>query len=215
MRNPHSAQEGGKVAQKPVLGLLGGIASGKSTVAKLLAKHRGAVVGADEITHRILDEADVRARVTARWGKAVLGDDGRIDRRRLADCAFESRESVRDLNAIAHPAVLDEMRREIAAAQRRTDVDFIVIDAALLVEAGQQDLCDVLVFVDADPAERARRIQGYRHWKEGELQRRESFQQPLVAKRDLAQHVIANNGSLDDLEREVDALVARLAGRAS
>ena len=198
---------------KPVLGLLGGIASGKTTVAGLLARHGGHVVPADQITHRILDEADVRARLTARWGKRVLGENGRIDRRRLADVAFESREALEALNAIVHPPVLDEMRRDIAAAQRRDNVDFIVIDAALLVEAGQRDLCDRLVFVDADRDQRTGRVAGYRQWPEGELERRESYHKPLSVKRQMADVVVVNNGSLEDLEREVDGLVRRLAGQ--
>jgi dephospho-CoA kinase len=200
------------VPPKPVLGLLGGIASGKTTVARLLARHGGHVVLADQITHRILDEADVRARITARWGKQVLGPNGRIDRRRLADLAFQSREYLEALNAIVHPPVLDEMRREIAAAQRREGVEFIVIDAALLVEAGQEDLCDCLVFVDADLEHRTRRVAGYRQWVPGELERREAYHKALTVKRQMSDWVVVNNGSLADLEREVDALVRRLAG---
>ena len=197
---------------KPVIGLLGGIASGKTSVASLMARHGGHVVLADQITHRILDEADVRARLTARWGKSVRGSDGRVDRGRLADLAFESQDALDALNAIVHPPVLDEMRREIAAAQRRDNEDFIVIDAALLVEAGQQDLCDCLVFVEADLDQRIARVAGYRQWPEGELERRESYQTSLNVKREMADSVVVNNGSLADLEREVDALVRRLAG---
>ena len=198
---------------KPVLGLLGGIASGKTTVARLLARHGGYVVSADEITHRILDEADVRARLTARWGKRIRGPDGRIDRVRLAECAFESREDLQALNSIVHPPVLDEMRREIATAQRDGEVKFIVVDAALLLEAGQQDLCDWLLFVDADLEHRLKRVAGYRKWPPGELERRESHQKPLSLKREAADLVIDNNGTLEDLQREVANLVRRLTGR--
>lgn len=200
---------------KPVLGLLGGIASGKTTVAKCLAARGGYVVSADEISHRMLDEHDVRARITARWGKTVLGPDGRVDRRKLADRAFESRKSLDALNAIVHPAVLDEMRREIAAAQRQSDVRFVVIDAALLIEAGENDLCDRLIFVDADRQQRVRRVAGYRNWNEEELDRRESYQRPLQAKREVADYVVNNNGAPEDLQREVEALVRHLTGGAS
>ena len=197
---------------KPVFGLLGGIASGKTTVANLLGRRGGCVVSGDQITHRILDEADIRARITARWGKRILAEGGRIDRKKLADCAFESAESVTGLNAIVHPAVLDEMRREIAGAQRRDDVAFIVIDAALLVEAGQEDLCDRLIFVEADPGRREQRIAQYRQWKEGELERRESYHRSIQAKRDMADYVIDNTGSLEDLETAVERLAASLSG---
>lgn len=171
-----------------VVGLAGGVGSGKSTVAALFRKWGARVVDADALGHRLLDDPRVRARLTRLFG-AEIARGGRIDRRALAARAFRSRRSLERLNRTVHPAILRAVRDEI-----RRSRGWIALDAALLYETGADALCDQVVYVHVPRAERARRVRS-RGWAPGELARRERFQLPPAYKRKKADFVIDNAGS--------------------
>lgn len=171
-----------------MVGLAGGVGSGKSTVAALFKKWGCRVVDADALGHRLLDEPRVRDRLLRLFGPGLLAGR-RIDRRALAQRAFQSRRSVERLNRAVHPAILRAIRDEIRRSRR-----WITLDAALLFETGADALCDKVVFVDVPRAERARRVRS-RGWSPGELARRERFQRPPAYKRKRADFVIDNAGS--------------------
>ncbi|HEX7901392.1 MAG TPA: dephospho-CoA kinase [Planctomycetota bacterium] len=168
-----------------VVGLAGGVGSGKSTVAALFRKWGARVVDADVLGHRLLDAPRVRARLVRLFGPGLLRGR-RIDRRALAVEAFRSRRSVERLNRTVHPAILRAIRSEIRRAR-----SLVVLDAALLYETGADALCDRVVYVDVPRAERARRVRS-RGWAPGELARRERFQRPPAYKRKRADYVIDN-----------------------
>ena len=183
-----------------VLGVMGGIASGKSTVARLLAGSDGWVVSADELAREALESSAGIERVRASFGPEALGPDGKPDRAAIAHAVFQGEGGAKrraELESWTHPVVRDKITARLSTA-RTQGVPRVVLDVPLLLEndalhglAGQ---CDVLVFVDAPEDERDRRAQRERGWKSGEVARREAAQLPLAQKKRRAHHVIENNG---------------------
>ncbi len=187
-----------------VLGLVGGIGSGKSTVASVFANLGAEILDADRLVHQLLDHPALKGRLVAEWGPAVLCD-GRIDRTALARVAFRDEESVRRLNEIVHPRIQREVRDRISRSRKR----IVVLDAPLLLEAGADATCDRIAFVDAPRAVRLRRVRN-RGWGPGELRRRERFQWTLSRKRRRADYVIDNSGSRAAAARQVRAVLRDL-----
>jgi dephospho-CoA kinase len=202
-------------ANKPVIGLIGGIGSGKSYVARLLAQYGGYVVEADRLGHEALRQPDIRAAIVRRWGRGVLNEDGEINRRRLADIVFADAEQRRALEAIVHPYIARRLQEEIARARDNPTVRFIVIDAALLLETGWHQLCDYLVFVEAPDDLRQARATQSRGWSAAEWQARESAQWPLAEKRHRADAVIENRGDDRHLHQQLESLLHAWLGNRS
>lgn len=178
-----------------VVGLAGGVGSGKSTVAGIFINQGAQGIDADALGHRVLDLPRVRAGMARDWGPGILVK-GRVDRAALARLAFRSRESVARLNRRVHPEILREIRRRIARAR-----GWVVLDAALLFETGADALCDAVVFVSAPRALRARRTRS-RGWGPGEVGRRERFQFPVAYKKKKADYVIDNAGPKSRTEEQ-------------
>ncbi|MFO0810007.1 MAG: dephospho-CoA kinase [Gemmataceae bacterium] len=190
----------------PVIGLVGGVGSGKSAVAAALARRGGCVVDADALGHRALRQPELMARILARWPQ-VHADDG-IDRRKLGSIVFGDAAARRELESIVHPWIVQRIRDELAACNG----PFAVVDAPLLLEAGLRGDCDLVAFVDVPAAERARRV-ATRGWSADELARREAAQMPLAEKRRLADIVVNNAGSPQELDAQVERLLERLPER--
>ena len=212
---PHAS---GDRSSTLVLGVLGGIASGKSAVARLLVGPEGELIDADELAHRALEQPEVLARVRARFGADVLDSEGRPDRAAIARLAFQSADDRRALEGWIHPVVRVRIRELLGAARSR-GAPRVVLDVPLLLENeadhGLASLCDELVFVHADEGERERRAMRERGWSPGEMARRESSQLPLTEKRARAHHLIENNGDLERLKAAVLSLLERMeAARA-
>jgi len=196
--------------RKPVIGLVGGIGSGKSWVAQRLAEHGGAVFNADDHARAALDEPHVQRRLVEAFGPSVIGDDGQTDRKALADIVFNAPERRQALEAIIHPIVAERREAMVAAAQADPAVRFIVLDVPLLVEVGLHEACDRMIFVDADRATRLRRVAESRGWDEAELARREKNQLPLDKKRNMADDVVDNSASRDDALTQINEVVQRI-----
>jgi dephospho-CoA kinase len=194
---------------KPVVGLIGGIGSGKSRVAQLLARRGARVVSGDELAHAALRQPEVRDRIVARWGPGVLDGSGEIDRRRVAAIVFADPAELKALERMTHPWIKERIRAEAVAAAADPSVQLVVLDAAVMLEAGWEGVCDRLVFVDAPRERRLGRVAGQRGWSAADLEARERAQLPLTEKAARADHVLDNAASLDNLERQVDALLHR------
>jgi len=194
-----------------VIGLLGGIAAGKTAVAGMLARLGARVISADAIGHAVLAEPGTRQRIVARWGAEVLDAAGRVDRGKLARRAFAGAAEHAALEAITHPAILEELRRQVAAA-RAASPPAIVVDAPLLMEAGLDAACDVLVFVECPEELREARARE-RGWDAAELARRQRLQQPLEAKRARARFVIDGGASLETTFQQVQELWQEILAR--
>jgi len=198
----------------PVVGLTGGIGGGKSAVAALLAERGAIVIDADAAGHEALLRPEVRERLVERFGPGILAMEGdaRIDRRALGRIVFADPAALRDLEAVVHPVMVDQFRREIEEARARRDVPLVVIDAAILLEAGWDALCDLVVFVDAPRATRLERV-GRRGWSDAELRAREAAQWTPETKASRADYVLSNAGGLDDLAAAVDRFIAWMSDR--
>ncbi|MEK7242278.1 MAG: dephospho-CoA kinase, partial [Planctomycetota bacterium] len=182
-----------------VIGIMGGVASGKSMVAEMLGSLGAEVIHADEMAHELLEKPGIKEKVLERWGKGLLGGEGEIDRGKLASIVFSNGEALKELTNLLHPPILESIRRlvlersEGEADRKEKESIPLVIDAALLLETGLDGACDLLVFVEASPEvkEERSRLKG---WSRGEVQRREGFQAPESQKKKKA-HVVINNDS--------------------
>lgn len=211
-RRPGRAQPG--VRGRPlVLAVLGGIASGKSTVAARLAGPQGQVLDADALAHEALDDPLVAPRLVEAFGPGILGRDGRADRERLAQRIFDSPRDLALLEGWIHPLVRARILAALDEAEA-SGVERVVLDVPLLLENdvrhGLLARCDHLVFVDAPLAERDRRAVARRGWAPGEVARREAAQMPLEKKRRRANHVVSNSGTRQALNTQVDRVLAAI-----
>jgi dephospho-CoA kinase len=201
----------GKKRSVTVVGLAGGIASGKSLVASMLAELGARVLNADEINHEVLQEPAIVREVVANWGEEVLNERGELDRRELADKVFGDEREVKKLEGILHPEVLKRIMAAIAEEEARGGVGVVVIDAPLLFEAGLAEECDRTVFIEAPEEARLERVKRDRKWDSKELSRRERHQKPLSFKRGHADVVLMNGGSTGELRKQVERLWQDLA----
>jgi dephospho-CoA kinase len=201
-----------------VIGVLGGIASGKSWVARALTGADGLLIDADAIAREVLESAEVRAELEAAFGPGILRPDGGPDRDELARRVFSLPAERARLEAFTHPRIRARIRALLDGARARR-VPRVVLDVPLLLENeaahGLAEECHELLFVDSDPLTRERRAAASRGWEPGEVARREAQQLPLEEKRARAHFVIRNRGTLDELEAEVLRYLAHLDPRAS
>ena len=197
-------------AKPLVIGLLGGIGSGKSTVAGILEELGCLVSNADAIVRDLLNDSGICETLQSWWGPEVVGPDGRADRERIAGIVFQDPTQRTRLEGLLHPLV--EQRRQ-AEFDRAPDARAYVIDAPLLLEAGLQERCDLLIFVDTPRSARLERVTA-RGWTEEDLDRRESAQWPLDRKRDHAHHVLVNDGSPATLRTLTTDLLENLIPRS-
>ena len=177
-----------------ILGIVGGVASGKSFVAHELEKLGGVILNADEHGHAVLHEAAVIAAIRQHWGEAVIDASGQIVRAEIAKRVFGTgAEFVHErefLNRLTHPRIRERMQAELASHLAH-DVKLVVIDAALLFETGWNALCNGVLFIDTPREQRlARAIE--RGWTEQQFIAREAAQLPVAEKRQRATWVLDN-----------------------
>jgi dephospho-CoA kinase len=211
-----------------VVGLTGGIGTGKSTVARLLAELGAVVIDADAIVRELqAPGTPLLAQIAESFGPAILRPDGQLDREALGRLVFSDPATRRRLNALVHPAVGAEMLRRVEAA-RRAGAALVVLDIPLLLEGraaragGATDaprartasdlVSEVIVVYAPEPAQIARQVA-----RDGaspaHAAERVAAQLPIEEKRKLADHLIDNSGSLENTERQVRALYLELTAR--
>lgn len=179
-----------------IIGLLGGVASGKSFVAEELQKLGAARLDADRVGHEVLLLPEVIAQLKARWGEKVIKPDGSVSRSAVAAIVFartpEGREELKFLESITHPLIGVRLREEaqrLAAAGKR----YLVLDAPVMLKAGWDSLCDVILYVDAPHEVRMQRALA-RGWTKVEFAAREAAQESLETKRRRADRIVENGG---------------------
>ncbi|MHC4425070.1 MAG: dephospho-CoA kinase [Planctomycetota bacterium] len=192
----------GKTGKKPIIGILGGIASGKSAVAAEFAKLGCKVINADKIAHELLERNTVKEKIVASFGQAILDSEGKIDRKKLAGVVFADADKLSALNGIIHPLVLERAEELIEQYDRQNQVKAIVLDMPLLLEVGWAGRCDKLIFVDCRQELRADRAQKMGFDKK-QLKIRENSQISLDNKVDLADNTVENNSDFSALVRQV------------
>lgn len=194
---------------KPVLGVVGGIGSGKSLVAAALARAGGHLIAADELGHAALREPAIKEQVIRRWGRGILNAADEIDRRSLGRIVFADPAELAALEALVFPYIEGRIRAEIEQARTDPAARFIVLDAAIMLESGWAEVCDRMIFVETPRALRLERLRRDRGWSEEELTKREGHQLPIEAKRRRAAAIVENSAGPEAVERQVRDLLRR------
>jgi len=197
------------------IGLTGNIASGKSEVARMLADRGATIIDADELAREAVEpETQALKDIIKRWGKDVLNQDGGLDRAALRQIVFADQNELDALNRIVHPGVTRLRDREVARARERGD-PIVVCVIPLLFERNIVEEFDAIILVDAPRPLRLERLVATRGLEETEAMNMIASQMPAELKRARADFVIENDGSLDKLERDVDALWSSLQRNAA
>ena len=200
-----------------VIGLIGGVASGKSFVGQLFEAEGAIRIDADRIGHEVLNEDSVRAQLVQLWGSGLLKDSvdqKEIDRAKLAKLVFgDSEDAVsrrRELEAIVHPRIRANAQSRIAAARRMQPPPVaVIVDAPLLLEADWGPLCDLILFIETPREERLARAMK-RGWTPEQFAAREASQMSLDAKRRHATHIIDNASTEDSATANLSLRVKHL-----
>ncbi|HEY2881722.1 MAG TPA: dephospho-CoA kinase [Pirellulales bacterium] len=188
-----------------IIGLLGGVASGKSTVAEEFKRLGAAVIDADRAGHEVLRQPAVRAVIGGRWGSAVIGPDGEVDRAALAKIVFapppDGPPQLAELERITHPEIAKKLKTEIDdLALHGTKI--AILDAPVLLKAGWNKFCDAIVFVEA-PAKLRQARAASRGWSAVEFARREAAQEPIAEKKRHVNFVLDNSGDVSYIQEQV------------
>jgi dephospho-CoA kinase len=202
-------------AGKPVIGIAGGIGSGKSFVARLFGEMGCAVVDSDAQVRAAYRDPAIRGTIRQWWGDGMFLADGEINRPAVAKKVFGDETERRRLERLIHPWVAEARRRELSAAAEDPQVVAYVWDTPLLFEAGLDGECDAVVFVDAPFEQRLGRVRQARGWDEAELLRREKSQWPLDKKQRISDYVVTNTADADDARGQVREVLSRILARTS
>jgi dephospho-CoA kinase len=192
-----------------VLGLTGGIGSGKSTVATMFSELGADVIDADDLARRIVEPGQpALAEIQAAFDPAVIGADGRLDRKRLAEIVFADPGSRARLNAITHPRIRERMNAEVE--ERRMQPGLLILDIPLLFENARLKSVEKTIVVWVDEATQLARLTARDGLELGAARARIAAQLPLDEKKALADYVIDNSGTREQTRRQVERLFALL-----
>ena len=202
-----------------IVGITGGIACGKTTVSELLAEKGAIPINADEIGHQLLkSDSPVIDELTEAFGQDILDASGDVSRKKLGAIVFKDKAARERLNTILHPLIIQRSRAQARQLVTGDPTCVVLLDAPLLIEAGAYDTVDLIVVVTASPETQLRRtlersIAQGRPLTETEVQARIDSQMPVSEKVKYADVLIENEGTLEDLHKQVDALWERLQKR--
>lgn len=185
-----------------VIGVTGGIASGKSVVCRVFEELGSVVIEADRVGHETLERAEVRGQLVEAFGQEILDAEGVVDRRRLGQVVFNDPAARVRLNRIVHPSLLAEIRRQVAALRSSGFDGVVVVDAALLIEWGPEALVDVVVVVTAPESLQMARLMERNGLSADEAARRVASQVPNAERARWADYLIDASGSVAETERQ-------------
>ena len=193
------------------VGLTGGIACGKSTVARMLEEKGAVLIDFDELAHAVQEtEGAVWREIVRHFGEEILREDRTIDRTKLGEMVFADREKRELLNRLVHPAIFEEWQRLLAEIRARHENAIVVSDIPLLIEAGLKEMVDVVLLVYIAPEEQIRRIMSRDGFSREEAETRLAAQMPIDEKLGWADIVIRNQGSPDETRRAVSEVWVEL-----
>ena len=204
---------------RTIVGVIGGIASGKSLVTRFLHERGATVVDADSVAHEVLSDPEVIGEICGIFGDDVLlsstvgnGTPLRIDRKKVASLVFGETDSHRlrrqALEEVVQPRIRARLMSIIQDWKARNTCGLLALDIPLLFERNWHPVCDEIWFVDT-PRERRETYAAARGWTPEQLKEREAAQLGIEEKKSRSTHVIINNGTLEELERQVDAAFLR------
>jgi dephospho-CoA kinase len=199
-------------AGKPVIGLAGGIGSGKSRVAGFFAELGCLVLDADAQVRELYQEPEVKNTLREWWGQEVFNPAGEVDRSAVGRKIFADPGQRKRLEEFLHPRVgrLRDQAMRAAVGAGETDIVAFVWDIPLLFENGLDRECDAVVFVDCPAQERRRRVEADRGWTAAQLAQRENLQMPLDKKREMSDHVLSNTADAAYARSQVKEILSRI-----
>ena len=200
---------------KPIIGLTGGIGSGKSFIAALFAELGCVVIDADAQVRAAYNDPNVRQTLREWWGEAILRPDGSVDRSAVARRIFNDSADRARLEGLLHPIVNAERRRQMGIFATQPGTIAFVWDTPLLFEVGLNTQCDAVVFVDAPFQMRLERVIASRRWDQAELLRRENLQWPLDRKQKISDYVVRNTADVVEARSQVRLVLSRILEQAS
>ncbi|MEE3371324.1 MAG: dephospho-CoA kinase [Planctomycetota bacterium] len=196
-----------------VIGIAGGIASGKTLVAECLENLGVVLIDADRIGHEVLQQADIANAIRTRWGETIIHSEGQIRRDEIAKRVFAPPPGgpveLAFLEKLTHPRIGEHLQQELRALQDACDTSAVTLDAAVMFKAGWSHWCTHILFVDTPHALRIERAR-QRGWTGADLIARESSQTPLEIKRQAADYVIDNSGTPKETQTQVKHLWDKL-----
>jgi dephospho-CoA kinase len=197
-----------------IIGLIGGVASGKSVVAEQFRRLGAEVLDADRVGHDVLRLSDVRDAIRKHFGDNVFGADGEVDRKALGSIVFapppSGPEELAVLEQLTHPEIRRRLRLKVDQLAAN-GVIATVLDAPVMLKAGWDKFCDVVIYIDAPDEIRRRRAQS-RGWTREEFQAREAAQESLDSKRQRADFVVDNSGSEEYTQQQIERIWRSLIG---
>lgn len=197
-----------------LIGLTGGIGSGKTTVAQMLADRSATVIDADAIAREVVEPGtEAFDDIVERFGDGVVAEDGSLDRDAVAAIVFDDDDARADLNAIVHPRVGEEIGRRLASLHGDDEVELTVVDVPLLVESEAAEAYDAVIVVTAPEDVRVERLVRDRGMDPDDVRSRIAAQASDEERTAVATHVIENDGDLDALEARVDEVHRHLTAR--
>jgi len=190
-----------------VLGVTGGIGSGKSTVSDILREKGAYIFDADTVAKELIDrDENLQRELVDEFMDDIIDEEGHIIKSKLAEIGFSSEANQEMLNEIVHPYVVRENQRRIAEIESEGQTELYVIDAPLLIEASMHLNCDYTILVYAKMRVRLNRALGRGTLSREEILRRIDLQMPDEDKVELADYVVENNGTVEDLRRQVESI---------
>jgi dephospho-CoA kinase len=195
---------------KPIIGLAGGIGSGKSFVANLFGEAGGLVISSDEQVHEMYDRLEVKETLRSWWGDGVIRPDGKLDKSAVAKIVFGNADQKLRLESYIHPLVNAAREQIMRERALEPSVRAIIWDIPLLFETGLNKQCDCVVFVDSPLEWRQRRVKQSRGWSAEELAKRENLQLPLDKKRSISDYVISNSDDIGVVREQVRDVFSRI-----
>lgn len=204
----------------PLVGLVGGIGSGKSTMARELSRRmRVTILDADKAGHEALHQPSVKESLRAAFGEGIFDESGEVIRGHLARLVFGGDEQAqahrKTLEQIVHPVLRADLVRQWKAANDLGQVEAVLLDAPILLESGWKELCDAVVFIDTPLTRRQAWTKASRGWSAEELARREASQWPLERKREFSDFVIDNSENLYESTRQLEQSVRQVIARCA
>jgi len=195
---------------KPIIGIVGGIGSGKSFVAKIFGELGCLVIDSDALVRLAYGDPSIRASLREWWGDEVFNADMSVNRSAIAAKIFAAPQMREMLEYLLHPWVDDQRKKLMQGAVGDAQVLGFVWDTPLLVENGLNRQCDAVVFVDAPREVRLGRVKESRGWDEAELERREKSQMPLDKKREISDYMLVNAAEADRIRGQIREILSQI-----
>lgn len=190
-----------------ILGVTGNIATGKSTVVKMLVEKGAHHIDSDVVYHELIAPGmPLLGKLVEHFGDSILAEDGSLDRKALGAIVFSDAEKLKELDALTHPVIVAEVDRRAFAIEDGV----VIMDAVKLIESGHYEVCDAVWLITAPEDMQVSRVMSRNNVDEAEARRRVSAQASLSQKREVADLEIVNDGSLEELREKVDAAWERL-----